>query len=63
MLQNYCATPHQSTGETPAMMLMNQELCTELPSMKLNKGKEYANRKGQAQGKDFKIGKKVLFTQ
>ena len=37
MLQNYRTTPHQITGETPAMMLMNREIRTKIPSMKTSK--------------------------
>ena len=37
MLQNYRTTPHQVTGETPAMMLMNREIRTKIPSVKTSK--------------------------
>ena len=37
MLRNYRTTPHQVTGETPAMMLMNREIRTKIPSVKTSK--------------------------
>lgn len=45
MLRNYRTTPHQVTGETPAMMLMNREIRTKLPSVKSSKS--YDDRKAQ----------------
>ena len=43
MLRNYHTTPHQVTGETPAMMLMNREIRTKIPSVKTSKS--YDNTK------------------
>ena len=37
MLRNHRTTPHQVTGETPAMMLMNREIRTKIPSVKTSK--------------------------
>ena len=37
MPRNYRTTPHQVTWETPAMMLMNRELPTKLPTVKSSK--------------------------
>ena len=45
MLRNYRTTPHQVTGETPTMMLMNREIRTKLPSVKSSKS--YDDRKAQ----------------
>ena len=33
MLQNYRTTPHRTTGKTPALLLMNRELRTKMPSI------------------------------
>ena len=33
MLQNYRTTPHRTTGKPPALLLMNQELRTKMPSI------------------------------
>jgi hypothetical protein len=63
MLRNYRTTPHQSTGETPAMMLMHRELRTKLPSVKSSKSyddtrAQQADAKAKQQAKEYADGKR-----
>jgi hypothetical protein len=63
MLRNYRTTPHQSTGETPAMMLMHRELRTKLPSVKSNKSyddtrAQQMDAKAKQQAKEYADGKR-----
>ena len=58
MLRNYRTTPHQSTGETPAMMLMNRELRTKLPSFNTSKSfddtrAQQTDAKAKKQAKEY----------
>ena len=52
MLRNYRTTPHQSTGETPAMMLINRELRTKLPSF--NTSKSFDDTRAQQEDAEAK---------
>ena len=63
MLRNYRTTPHQSTGETPAMMLMHRELRTKLPSVKSSKSyddtrAQQVDAKAKQQAKEYANGKR-----
>lgn len=58
MLRNYRTTPHQTTGETPAMMLMNREIRTKLPSVKPSKSYDHikvqqTDDKAKQQAKEY----------
>ncbi|CAB4019444.1 Hypothetical predicted protein [Paramuricea clavata] len=63
MLRNYRTTPHQSTGETPAMMLMHRGLRTKLPSVKSSKSyddtrAQQVDAKAKRQAKEYADGKR-----
>ena len=58
MLRNYRTTPHQSTGETLAMMLLNRELRTKLPSFNTSKSfddtrAQQADAEAKKQAKEY----------
>ena len=63
MLRHYRTTPHQSTGETPAMMLMQRDLRTKLPSISPDKPLDdtkarKSDAKARSQAKEYADSKR-----
>lgn len=63
MLRHYRTTPHQSTGETPAMMLMQRDLRTKLPSISPDKPLDdtkarKSDAKAKSQAKEYADSKR-----
>jgi transposase InsO family protein len=48
ILMLYRSIPHPMTGKTPASLLFHREICTELPSIKLNVDVSSSNVEGDA---------------